>query len=334
MAFNNSALAATLQRREKGYTNVISSQIPTFYWFKKKGRYKSVPGGNKIEFNLEYALDSNEPSFGGYDTLPVYPSDTVQTLTANWKNYYKSIAISGEEKRINRAEQVFKLLEQKEKNALESLQQQFNDHIYQDGTLNDGKRITGLKAIVPSDATTGTLFGLARSGNTFWQSYKVDTNAAALDISDGNPVMWRDMDDLWIKCSRLKAGGISNKSPDIIICTETYYKLYKSCGQILGQRFVNTNELDAGFTTVTFNGATMFHDEDMPADAGGDAQAYFLNSRFMELVYHPDADFKLTETQEAVEQDAFSRKILWMGELLCTNVRKQGIHEGVQAVQA
>ena len=332
MAFTNTELAATLQRRSKGYLNVISRQIPLWFWLRRAKRYISTNGGTQIEFNLEYALDEEEASYDDYDTIPVIPQDNVEIAIANWKNYAKTIAINGPEKRVNSGQRIFTLLKQKERNALESLQQQWNTHAYEDGTANSGKRITGLKAIIASDPTTGTLFNLDRSTRTYWQNYTVDTAGAAYNTTTKKSLMWVDMHDLWIKTGRLKSGGVDNKHVDLILCTEAYFKLYAEVGQISGQRFTNVMKLDAGFTTLEFMGATMINDEDMPADAGSDAQAYFINSRFMELRYHPQANLSLTEMLGMVEQDAFSKRVLWMGELICTNTRKQGLHEGVQAV--
>ena len=334
MAFSNTVLASTLQRREKGYSNIISSHIPYFHWFKKKKRYKKWDGGTPYQFNLEVALNTNDPSYAGYDTIPISPRDDVITAQATMKNYALPIAISGEEKAVNTGMQVFSLMEQKEKNALESMQQTMSDHLYLDGTGNGGKRITGLAAIIAASPTSGSLFNVDRATYTVHQNYVKDTNASALDISDGNPVMWNDMEDLRIKCGRLKIGGAQDRYPDLILCTETYFKLYQQVAHIMGFRIIDNEMADAGFDALKFHNTTIMHDEDCPADAGGDAQAYFINSAFMDLLYHPDWDFKVGEMQRMESQDAFSCYIIWRGENIARACRKLGVHEGVQAVQA
>lgn len=336
MALDTTGLAATLQDRQQGYLDVISSQIPLFHELRKKGSYVGKGGGSQLEFNLETALDSNEPSFAGYDLLPVSAQDNVVTITATWKSYYKSIAINGEEEDLNNAKTVFKLLAQKEKNALTSMHQQMNDHFYLDGTGNSSKRITGLAAIIAQDPTTGTLFGINRAtaGNEYFRNQNLDSNEGYWDQGDGVFLMREDMDDLYIRCGRQAAGPRSKKFPDLILCTEEYWRYYSEGASRLGQRIVNKSEADVGFTALSFRNATLIHDEDMPDDAGSDSQAYFINTEFLKLYYVKAANFKVTDRIHAETQDAFSKRIIWRGELVSTNPQKLGIHEGVAAAQA
>lgn len=336
MALDTTGLAATLQDRQQGYVDVISSMIPLFQHLRSKGSYVSKGGGSQLEWNLEFKLDSEEPSFAGYDTLAVYAQDSVQTATATWKSYYKPIALNGEEVDLNNAKRVFSLVMQKEKNALTSMQQQMNDHFYLDGTGNSSKQITGLAAIISTTPTTGTLFGINRatSGNEFWRNQKKDSNSAAFLTTAETFIMRNDMDELYITCGRQKVGPKSKQFPDLILGTETYWRLYSQGVDRRGQRFTNTMSADAGYTSLEFRGATLIHDEDMPADAGTDAQAYFINSEFLKLMYVKSANFKITDRINAESQDAFSKRIIWRGELVSTNPQKLGLHEGVKAFAA
>lgn len=328
---NNAVLSATLADRASGYVNQISDQIPLFYWLKKKGQYKATNGGERIEWAVEYGLDTSEPAYQGYDTMALPEQDNVTLAVANWKQYYKSIVISGLDKRKNTGQKVFDLLQQKEQNAIESLQQQMNEHFYLTGTEGNGKRVTGLGAIISESPTSGTLFGINRANESWWQNKSKDTNAAYYTASGTLYTLATDMLDLWIQCGRLKVGGTKNRFPDLILSTETYYKYYEDTCRRIGQRFVNTDAADAGFSNLMYQGATLIHDVDCPADAGSDQKAFFINSRFMELRYHPSANFTVTDMIEAEDQDAFSAKVLWMGELICTNCAKQGIHQGLKA---
>lgn len=332
MAVTNSLLAATLQDRAKDYLNIISGQIPLFFWLRMKGRYVGKSGGTHLEWPLEVVLNTTDLSYSGSDILPVKFSDDVILARANWKQYAAPIAITGEEKLKNGAQRTFHLLKQKELNALESIQQQMNEHFYQDGTGNNSKRVTGLKAIISTTPTTGTLFNVSRANIVPWRNRKKDTNDFAFDTDTKIANMTQDMNLLRIECGRQKVGGKADQYPDLILCTETYYDRYAQVLQHIGQRFVNVKVGDAGFTTLEFMGATLMHDEDMPADAGSDAQGYFINSRFMKLIYHTAANFTTGEFITQEQQDAFSTKLLWMGELTSNNIAKHGLHEGVKAV--
>ena len=329
---NDVVLSSTLQRRQKGYENQISQQIPLFYWLKRKKQYKPVNGGSRLEWAVEYGQDTDESSYLGFDGLSLPEQDNVTIAYASWKQHYKSIVISGRDRMINTGEKVFDLLEQKEKNALESLQQQMNEYFYLDGTGNDSKRVTGLGAIISEAPTSGTLFGINRANETWWRNQSVDTGAAYWDTTNDIAVMRQDMLELYLKCGRLAAGGKKNRYPDLILGSENYYLYYDDTCSRIGQRFVNTMAADAGFSNLKFMGSTLIHDYDCPQDAGSNEKAFFINSRFMRLNYHPQRNFSVGKLQSPENQDAFTAKVLWMGELTCTNCAKQGIHQGVAAI--
>ena len=175
---NDVVLSSTLQRRSQGYENQISQQIPLFYWLKRKGQYKPVNGGTRIEWAVEYGLDDSEESYSGFDQFDLPEQDNVTIAYANWKQAEKSIVISGRDRMINTGQKIFDLLEQKEKNAIESLQQQMNKRFYADGTGNDSKRVTGLAALIAEDPTSGTLFGI-QPANEVWGVTRSRTRMAS-----------------------------------------------------------------------------------------------------------------------------------------------------------
>lgn len=329
---NTAVLAATLADRSKGYVDQVSKQLPLFMWLKDKGRYKPAEGA-RIERAVEYGLDETEPSFQGLEQLNLQEQDNVTIIEANWKQYYKSIVISGLDKDVkNTGNKIFDLLEQKEQNALNSLQTDMNEHFYLDGTGNSSKRVTGLGAIIAEDPTTGELFGINRAtaGNEWWRNQSVDTNAQFWSTTTAEAVGYNDMEKLKMYCGRLKVGGKKDRYPDLILSTEDYYLFYNRQVNKTGTRFVNQKVRDLGFDNLMFGGATMIADQDCPDDAGGHDKAFFINSRFMELCYAPRVNFKTTPLREAEDQNGFSAKIYWAGELICTNCAKQGIHQGVQ----
>lgn len=323
-------LAATLADRSKGYVDQVSKQLPLFFWLKDKGSYMPAEG-ERIEWAVEYGLDNSEPSFQGLDVLTLQEQDNVTICTANWKQYYKPVVISGLDKDVrNKGKKIFDLLDQKEKNALNSLQTQMNDHFYKDGTGNSSKQVTGLAAIIAEDPTTGILFGHDRSTKTWWRNQSVDQAAEFYHKTNAEAVMIDGMENLKIQCGRLKVGGASNRYPDLILCTEAYYRYYNRACLLTGARFVNQKVRDVGFDNLMFGGTTMIADQDCPQDAGSDEKAFFINSYFMKLRYAPAVNFKVTELREAEDQNGFSAKIYWAGELTATNCAKQGIHQGVK----
>lgn len=324
-----------LQKREKKYYDVISRQIPLFEWLRRKGNSIDVAGGSQYEWPVFNDLDTNEASYAGYDTLPNVASDDVDVAIASYKSYFKSIVFSGEEKDLNNGERIFALVEQKEEAALVSLRHNLAEHAYLDGTGNAGKRIVGLSAICSATPTTGTLFGINRgtAGNEFWHNQRVDTNAVAFDYSDGISNIRNGAETLYTRCGRQKHMG-AQRYPDLILCTEDYRHFFSEVLDHKGQRYVNTNEANAGFETLKFRGASIVEDQDCPDDAGGADQAFFLNSDTIKLVNIKSAKFTTSPAMPLETQDGFARRLIWRGCLICRAPGKNGVHEGLSATQA
>ncbi len=335
MALNNAALASMLQKRESGYIDVISRQIPLWEWLRRKGNYVGVSGGTQYEWAVFNDLDTDEGSFAGWDTLPNTASDDVDLAIASYKSYYKPITINGEELDLNNGERIFNLMQQKEEAALSSLRHQLSEHSYLDGTGNGSKRIVGLGAICSATPTTGTLFNINRAtaGNEYWQNQRVDTNAVAFDYSDGISNVRNGLETCYTRCGRQKQMG-AQRYPDLILCTENYRNYLSEVMDHKGQRYVNTNEADAGFETLKFRNASIVEDQDCPADAGSGEQAFLLNSDCMKLIYIKSANFKTSKAMPLEAQDGFARRLIWRGCLIARNPAKLGVHEGITATQA
>lgn len=334
MSVNNTVLASALQYRSKGYFDAVSKQMALWEWFKKKGRYQKQDGGVRIEWNAQRKLSTDDKSYADYDTIVIAPTDEVVTPQANWKQYAAPIVISGEEKRKNTgASQIFKLMDQKEQSALDALTQQLNEHLYLDGTGNGGKRITGLAAMMPEDPTTGTLFTIDRSdaNNVFFRSYEQGPVGAAVTLATSASLLVDAMHQLRINCGRLRLGGAKTRYPDLGLFTEQLFVWYEKALQMTGLRFRNTDVGDMGFDSVAYHGMQIFHDQDMPQDAGSEEQGYFINSEYMALKYHPDANFTPTDMTRHQSQEAFSALIVWMGELISYVPPKCGLLHGVTA---
>jgi hypothetical protein len=55
------------------------------------------------------------------------------------------------------------------------------------------------------------------------------------------------------------------------------------------------------------------------------AHAYFLNTDYLELVCHRDADMTEVPEMRALNQDAVVMPIIWMGNIVCSNRSLQGV---------
>jgi hypothetical protein len=88
------------------------------------------------------------------------------------------------------------------------------------------------------------------------------------------------------------------------------------------KRYNDKSSADAGFVTLKYKHADVLFD-------GGSgiptSRAYFINTNYLELVAHKDADLDVMDDMRPVNQDGSVTPILWMGNLVCSNRHQQGL---------
>jgi hypothetical protein len=123
------------------------------------------------------------------------------------------------------------------------------------------------------------------------------------------------MRNIFNDCSKFAA----NDHPDFIITTQTYFEAYEGILQPQ-ERFNDSKTADGGFQNLLFKGVPLTWDPNCTA-----SKMYFLNTKYLKLVVHKDADFTFGDFVEPENQDAKVAKVIWMGELTASNCSKQGV---------
>lgn len=251
-----------------------------------------------------YGMNSTVKSYAGAEVLDVTLQEGLTIARFNWKQYAASIGITGLEERSNQGEAaMIRLLTAKAQQAEMSLKDRMSGDAYSDGTGNGSKNLTGLAAIV---AASGTLGGLSATTYTWWVSQAgTSSSFAANGLST--------MRTLFNNCS------FGNDKPDIILTTQTVFEYFENALQPQ-ERYTNTQAANAGFTNLTFKGIPIMFDRDCTS-----GKAYFLNSKYLNLVVHRDADFSTGPFQSPENQDVKTAMILFQGNLTCNNRRKHGL---------
>jgi len=212
------------------------------------------------------------------------------------------------------------------------MQNRIDYDIYQDGTGNSSKDLTGLGAAVPDTPTTGTYGGISRSSFSFWQSvaYSGVTNGGAA-VSASNIQQY--MTSLGIQLCR------GSDKPDLYVADNTYYGLYVNSLQAI-QR-VNSDgsgDAGAGFASLKFYGGGMASDVvlgggvngavNTAGTAGGATSAHMwaLNTDYIFFRPHRDRNFvPIGGERQSVNQDAIVKLMGWAGNLTTSNSSLQGV---------
>lgn len=254
--------------------------------------------------------------YSGLDDIAVVPQDTVKNGAWNWKQAGLGISFDG-----------LTLAKTDDPAAIANIIQFTMDQAEMEmaeilgaSLWNDASNVKELDSIRTAIAATGTYAGIDRtSTNTFWRS-SPDTTTTTLT-----------MPALQSQFSQCTVGG---RAPTIIISRADQYNRFWNMNQV-SQTFPTmpggTDEqlARAGFHNQLFNGVPWVIDSHIPDGSGTNSRIYMLNEDYWHWVVNSRADFYMEPFQQSQTQDAITAKLLWYGNLICTNVARQGLIQNV-----
>jgi len=314
-------VSTTFRKHRKEFADNVTNNNALLARMMSKGRKRSVDGGLTIVEELDYQTNGTYQRYSGYDVLDISASDVLSAAEYNWRQSAVHVTASGRELRINSGEsRIINLAKARLTNAMRTFKNNISSDIYSDGT--SANQINGLQAICP-DAGGGTLGGINGVTFTFWDS--VDQLAAtpisgsAITLSTTtfeNPFMLQ----LWIELTR------GSDHPDLIPMSNDYYTFYEGSQTSIKRYTTDTttsqDSAAGGFVTLKYKDADVFHD----GGAGiSSAHLYMLNTDYLSLACHRDADMDEVPEMRAINQDAVVIPIIWMGNLCVSNRSLQGV---------
>lgn len=311
-------VSTTFRNHAKEIADNFSKHNALYRRMAQKGKTRSESGGYSIVQPLEYAANGTYQRYSGFDVLNVAQSDVFTAAEFNWRQIAINVVSSGYELRVNSgAQRIANLAKSRIKNAIHTFANNFSADMYGDGTLTN--QIDGLQKIV-ADAGTGTVGGINSSTWSFWQN-KVQSAAAplqgggAITPSGTQGIMESLMLPLWIELTR------GNDKPDLIVASNDYFTFYET-GLVSTKRYVDEQEASGGFTSLQYKGVPVIFDGNSGMAA---AHMYFLNTNYIEMVTHSDANMTVMDEAKPYNQDAVVVPILWMGNMVCSNRTLQGV---------
>jgi hypothetical protein len=285
----------------------------------KKGKINLLDGGWEIVRPLDYTENSTYQRYSGYDTLNISPSDVLTAANYAWKNAAIHVSASGTEIRNNSGkERIIPLVEARVKNALRTFANDMSTDVYSDGTASN--QINGLQAIV-ADAGTGTVGGINSTTYTWWKN-GVQSAAAPIQgggaVTMGTTTIQTQMNNLWYQLTR------GSDVPDIIVSSNDYYDFYEeSLTQY--KRYTTSDDAQGGFMSLKYKSADVFFDGGTKGGGVPASHMYFLNTDFLEICVHKDANLERLDDKISLNQDAVIIPFLWQGNLVCSNRSLQGV---------
>jgi hypothetical protein len=309
-------VSTTFRNHAKDITDNVSKHNALYRKMKQGGRTRTESGGYSIVQPLEYASNGTYQRYSGLDFLNVAQSDVFTAAEFNWRQIAINVVSSGYELRVNAGPQrLANLAKSRITNAIHTFANNFSADMYSDGTLPN--QITGLQATV-ADAGTGTIGGIDSSSWTFWQN-TVQSAAAPLQgggaITPSATTIESLMLPTFIRLTR------NADKPNMIVASDDYFTFYEQSQTSL-KRYVSTEAADGGFMELAYKGVPVIYDGSSGMAA---SRMYFLNTNYLELVVHNDANLTVMDQTAPFNQDGVVVPILWMGNFVTSNRALQGV---------
>jgi hypothetical protein len=309
-------VSTTFRKHRKDIVDNVSKNNALYRRLYEKGAPRKEDGGLTIAQPLDYAQNSTYQRYSGYDTLNVGASDVISAAEFQWRQIAINVVASGLELRTNSGDsRIVNLVKARMKNAMRTFKNNFSADIYSDGTL--ANQINGLQALV-ADSGQGTVGGIDSATWTFWRNL-VQSAAAPLQgggaVTMSSTTIESQMLNLWINLTR------GDDRPDLLVFSNDYFTMYEQ-SQVAMKRYTEAGEAKGGFSSLKYKSADVIFD-------GGsgipNAHGYFLNTDYIEMVVHKDADMAIMDEMKPYNQDAAIVPVLWMGNMTVSNRNLQGV---------
>lgn len=299
--------------------NVYNSN-PVFFRLNAANK-RIVRGGTQIEVPLMYARFASGGAYQGFDLLNVAPSDPVKNGAWDWRQHYVNVTVDGLTLiKTDSPEAIANFIQLYFAQAEMEMAENLAVGIWSDGLTP--KEIDGLEGAIDDGTVLTTYGGLARASNTFWNS-QVDAVTAALTLAS-----------LQSMFGNASEGG---RHPTLIASRQEQYNRFWNLN-VVNQDFPSQPSghdeqlAQAGFTNQLFNGVPWVVDSHVfDGPNASNSAIVFLNEDYLYWAVSPRADFYLEDFQTPVNQDAMVAKMLWAGNLVVTNVARQGKMTNVSA---
>ncbi|MER8567628.1 phage major capsid protein [Mesorhizobium sp. M0924] len=311
-------VSTTLRNSATEVADNVSKNNAFLNRLKKKNKIRNLDGGTEIQVQLEYAENSTYQRYAGLDTLNTNGSDVVTSAKFDWAQVALHVVSSGKELRQNSGKfAMINLVKTKKGNALKTASNNFSVDLYSDGSLSN--QIGGLANILQTNGQ-GTVGGIDSATWTFWRNKFLEatgTNLAATP-SAANAISFKaDMNRLWLSLTR----GVDK--PDLITFSHDFYSLYEIGEQQL-QRYMDADMAQSGFIGLKYKTADVIFDDNTNFTTTAE-KGYFINSDYLYVDQHKEAQWTQDDEKKPVNQDAVVIPFYWMGNLVCSNRSLQGV---------
>jgi len=314
-----------MQRNRQGVLrDDISNNNPLQASMEEYDAIEMESGGRTIIEEMAYAENASFIRYYGGQVLNTSFNPTMTAAEFDWKQFAIAVTINGREERMDSGKEgIIKLATARVKNAEFTLNNKYQQDMLSDGTSDNGLQIGGLKLLISKTPTTGTVGGIDRSttGGIFYRNVKYDCVNDVTSPAPGGAVSTAST----IRQNLDYAINQTTRGTDrikLLYMGQTHYQLLDTALQAL-QRVTSdqAKTVKAGFETLIYKGIPAFMGGGV--NFGGETQVqsdltYGLNTKFLKMRVHKDANFEPLPEVHSINQDAKVKLMIWMGNMTCS----------------
>lgn len=305
-------VTTTLRNHPTEISDNVSKHNALYNRLSRRGKMRTESGGYEIVEPLDYQENATYQRYSGYDTLNITASDVLSAAKYDWVQAAINVTASGRELRMNSGpERLINLAESRMKNAMRTAANNMSVDLYSSGALTN--QMGGLAHIIQTNGQ-GTVGGINSATYTFWRN---QFKEAAGTGTWSKSTIKGEMNALYLACVR---GG---DKPDLIVSSHDFFAAYWESLQDL-QRYASADDATAGFRALKYVDADVIFDSNSNFSTTAE-RMYFLNTDYLSLVVHRDANWMVADERVSINQDAVVIPVLWQGQLCCSNRSLQGI---------
>src|SRR5215831_2813350 len=306
-------VSTTIRKYAKVFIDNLSKNNALLAYLTEHDQISEIDGGLTIVQQVEYNSNSTYQRYSGFDTLNIAQSDVFTAAEYQWRQIALNVVASGLEMRINKGDsRIIALVKSRIKNAIRTFKNNFSVDLYSDGTLPN--QINGLQAII-SDTGTGVVGGIDSGTWPFWQNH---VQSAAAPIQGGGAVIVSPATIESLMLNLYMALVRGDDQTNLIVSSNEFYAFFEQ-SQTSIKRYSSeegSSKAAAGFMSLKYKKAEVIFD-------GGSGipnrHMYFINTDYLELIAHEDANMSTLDEMRPYNQDASVTPVLWMGNLTCSN---------------
>jgi len=274
--------------------------------FEKRGYIDRISFGENIEVPLDYRANPDTAVLASdQDSAALLKTEVITSAVYDIAQANVPVTwTKGDEAKNPSETQKISLVKQLLENAINSHDDLLEQRIFTSSSVG-GVEILGLADLVPTTGQ-GTVGGIDASVETFWRN-QADTFTDGSDIEAA-------MTELYNACAK----GTGGLAPVDLISGSATHALYESQLQTL-QRFVDSNEADAGFKVLAFKGAKYIFSHK------GGTSIYFLNPKNYKLVVSRQYFRDKGSTEVVPGQNAFYFLIYSALQFCVSNKSRLGV---------